>query len=63
MYCEVGAVERKAGSRRDGDKKSEMCEVEREELFTGRESYQASVPVLGQALARDYWLGEKGFEK
>lgn len=54
MYCEVGAVERKAGSRRDGDKKSEMCEVEREELFTGRESYQASVPVLGQALARDY---------
>lgn len=40
-----------------------MWGIEREELFTGRESYQASVPVLGQALAQDYLLGEKGFER
>ena len=40
-----------------------MWRVEREELFTGRESYQSGVPVLGQALARDYSLGEKGFER
>ena len=40
-----------------------MWGVEREELFTGRESYQSSVPVLGQALAWDYSLGEKGFER